>query len=150
MAAPAIENSGRETVITFEDLHIQGQAMGPLPTSYARLTWSENAWFMTKDFFSCVRAGDRFGLFNARSGDITIESKRLFDLKGLSFCTLWSDTTQLIVEGWEDQVRKYATTLTMKQFSVTPFNLDYHAIDRVELKPGGTHIAVNPITLFFK
>ena len=31
MAAAGAENS-REIVITFEDLHAQGQAMGPLPS----------------------------------------------------------------------------------------------------------------------
>lgn len=147
MTAPDVENGSGETVITFEDLHLQGQALGPLPANYAGFTWSESAWFMTKDFSSSV---SRFGLFNAHSGDITIEGKHLFDLKRLSLCTLWRDTAQVLVEGWEKEVRKYATTLTVKQYSMTSFNLDYHAIDRVELKPGGAHIVVNRITVFIR
>lgn len=147
MPAPGMESSGRETVITFEDLDMQGQAMGPLPSGYAGFAWSDKAWFMTRHFFSSVCPGARFGLFNAHSSDITIESKHLFDLKALSLCTLWTDTTQVLVEGWENQVRKYATTLTVKQSPVTSFNLDYHAIDRIELKPYGAHIVVNPITI---
>ena len=150
MSTPGIENSGREMVITFEDLDMQGQAMGPLPSGYTGLKWSDSAWFMTRHFSSSVCPGARFGLFNAHSRDITIESKHLFDLKALSLCTLWSDTTQVLVEGWENQVRKYATTLTVKQSSVASFNLDYHAIDRVELKPDGAHIVVNPITILWE
>ena len=49
------------------------------------------------------------------------------------------------VEGWEKQVRKYATTLTVKLSSVSPYDLGYRAIDRVELKAGGAHILINPI-----
>jgi hypothetical protein len=147
VSTPGAENSGRAIEITFEDLHLKGQAMGPLPSGYAGFTWSEKAWFMTKDFSS---SASRFGLFNAHSGDITIGSKHLFDFKGLSLCTLWSDTAQVLAEGWEKQVRKYATTLTVKQSSMTPFNLDYHAIDRVELKPGGAHIVVNVIKVFIR
>ncbi len=149
MPTPAAEKSGRAITITFEDLDMHGQPLGPLPRDYAGFTWSDNAWFMTRQFSSMICPGVRFGLFNAHSGDITIESKHLFDLKGLSLCALWSDTAQVLVEGWEKQVRKYATTLTVKQSSMTPFTLDYHAIDRVELKPGGAHIVVNPITVFF-
>jgi hypothetical protein len=143
------ENSG-EIVITFEDLHVQGQKMGPLPSGYAGFTWGENAWFMTRDFSSSVCPRARFGLFNAHSKDITIESKRLFDLKKLSLCTLWTDTVQILVEGWEKQARKYTTTLTLKQSSFTSFKLDYHAIDRVELKAGGAHVLINPISVFLK
>jgi hypothetical protein len=112
MLAPVLESSGREIKITFEDLHEKGQAMGPLPRGYAGFTWSDSAWFMTKNFSSSV---SRFGLFNAHSKDITIASEHLFDLRGLSLCTLWSDTAQVLVEGWEKQVRKHATTLTLKQ-----------------------------------
>ena len=143
---PIVADSG-EIVITFEDLYAQGQAMGPLPSDYMGFAWSDSAWLMTKDFFSSV---SRCGLFNAHNRDVTIESKRLFDLKVLSICTLWSDTAQVLVEGWEKQVRKYATTLTAKQSSMTPFNLDFHAIDRVVLKPGGSHIVVNPITVLIR
>jgi hypothetical protein len=87
---------------------------------------------------------------NAYGRDITIASERSFDLKALSLCTMWKDAIQVLVEGWEKEVRKYTTTLTVKQSSVTLFNLNYHAIDRAELKPGGAHIVVNPIIVVFK
>ena len=149
MAAAGAENS-REIVITFEDLRAQGQAMGPLPSGYAGLMWSDSAWFMTKDFASSVCPRVRCGLLNAHARDITIESTHLFDLKGLSLCALWSDNVQVLVEGWEKQVRRYAETLTAKQDSVTLFNLAYHAIDRVELKAGGAHVLITAIIILFK
>jgi hypothetical protein len=149
MAAPGAENS-REIVITFEDLHAQGRPMGPLPSNYAGLTWSDSAWFMTKDFLSSVCPKVRCGLLNAHGRDITIESEHLFGLRALSLCTLWRDKAQVLVEGWEKQVRKYAETLTAKQTSVTLFNLDYRAIDRVELKAGGAHIVISTITVLFQ
>jgi len=149
MAAPGVENS-REIVITFEDLLAQGQAMGPLPKCYAGLTWSDSAWFMTKEFASSVCPKVRCGLLNAHGRDITIEDKHLFDLKGLSLCALWRDKTQVLVEGWEKQVRKYAETLTAKQDSATLFTLDYRAVDRVQLKAGGAHIVISAITVLIK
>ena len=152
MPPPGVGNSAGESVITFEGPRyaVPGQALGPLPSDYAGLRWGDTAWFMTKDFSSSVCPRGRFGLFNAHSGDITIASEHLFDLKGLSLCTLWSDTAQVLVEGWKKQVRKYATTLAVKQFRVTTFSLDYNAINRMVLKPGGAHIVVNPITVFFR
>ena len=149
MSAPDAKNSGGEIVITFEDLHAQGRAMGPLPSGYAGFTWSESAWFMTRAFSLSV-CGGRFGLLNAHGGDMNVKSKRLFDLKRLSLWTLWKDDAQVLVEGWENEARKYATTLTVKRSSVNPFELDYRAIDRVELKTGGDHIVINPITVFLK
>ena len=46
-------------------------------------------------------------------------------------------------------MRKYARTLTVRQRSVTPFDLDYCSIGRVELNAGGDHVVINPITVFF-
>ena len=51
MTAPDLKNGSREIVITFEDLDAQGQAMGPLPSGYMGFTWSDSAWFMTRDIF---------------------------------------------------------------------------------------------------
>jgi len=107
-------------MITFEDLDAQGHAMGPLPKNYAGFTWSDHAWFMTKSFSFAIYPGVGFGLFNAHSKDITIESTHMFDLKELSLCTLWSEGAQVVVEGWEAQVRKYTTTLVLKRFTDLP------------------------------
>jgi hypothetical protein len=107
MTAPELKNSSGEILITFEDLHLQGQAMGPLPSGYMGFTWSDSAWFMTKAFSSsvCPGAAGKIGLLNAHGKDIRIESKRLFDLKGLSLCTLWTDKAQVCVEGWEKEAK---------------------------------------------
>jgi len=53
------------------------------------------------------------------------------------------------VEGWEQQVRKYARTLTVRHASITAFDLDYRAIDRVGLKGSDAHILINPITISY-
>ncbi len=59
------------------------------------------------------------------------------------------DGAEVVIEAWEEQVRKYTRTLTVKQFIVIAFKLDYHAIDRVEPKTGGAHIVINPIAVSF-
>ena len=41
-------------------------------------------------------------------------------------------------------------TQTVSRTSTTHCALDYRNIDRVELKAGGAHIVVNPITVFVK
>jgi len=149
VAPPYAGTSGREIVITFTDLHMLGQKMGPLPSGYAGLTWSDTAWFVTKEFLSSVCPGAPFGLLNAQGQDITIESERPFDLRALSLCTLWR-STQVLVEGWEKEARKYATTLAAQRISSVRFDLDYGAIDRVALKTDGAHIVINTITVLFK
>ncbi len=141
-------DSGTKTVITFEDLHAVDQKMGPLPSGYAGFTWSENAWFATKQLLSSVCPGVPFGLLNAQGQDITMERKELFHLRTLSLCTLWW-STRVLVEGWEKGVRKYATTLSPQRISPATFDLEYRAIDRVTLKTEGAHILINAITLRF-
>jgi len=99
--------------------------------------------------FAADMCGGRCGLFNAEGKDITVTSERPFDLKTLSVFTLWQDNAQVIVEGWEQQVRKHERTLTVRQPFVTAFDLNFGSIDRLTLKAGGTHMVVNPITVSF-
>ena len=150
MTAPDLKNASGETVITFEDLDLQSQAMGPLPSGYRGFTWSDSAWFMTRAFSLSSGLGGRIGLLNAHGKDITVESKQLFDLKALSLCTLWTDNVRIRVEGWEKEVIKYATTQTVSRASIIRCTLDYRDVDRVELKAGGTHLVITTITVFFK
>ena len=147
MVPPNVEDSGKDTVITFEDLDAQHQAMGPLPSGYMGFTWSDSAWFVTRAFSSSVCPGVRIGLLNAHGRDITMKSKQLFDLKGWSFCTLWAHTAQVLLEGWEKEVRKYATIQTVSRASTIKCALDYRGVDRVELKAGGTHLVITTITV---
>jgi len=91
----------------------------------------------------------QIGLLNANGKDITIESKHPFDLKGLSLCALWADKAEVRLEGWEKEVRKYATTQTVSRALITHCALDYRGIDRVELKPGGVHLVINTIQCFY-
>ena len=148
MTGPYIKNGSGETVITFGDLHLEDRVMGPLPSGYMGFTWSDSAWVTSKVFSSSF--GGLAGLLNAHGKDITIESKNLFDLKGLSLCGLWADKTQVSVEGWEKEVRRYATTQTVSRASVIQCALDYRDVDRVELKAGGKHIMVTSITVFIR
>lgn len=150
MTAPDLKNGSGETVITFEDLHVQGQVMGPLPGGYRGFTWSDSAWFMTKAFSSSVCTAGQIGLLNADGKDITIESTHPFDLKGLSLCTLWADKAEVRVEGWEKEVRKYATTLTVSRVPTTRCALDYRGIDRVELKAGSAHLVISTINVVIR
>lgn len=147
MTAPELKNDSGETVITFEDLDVQGQAMGPLPSGYRGFTWSDSAWFMTRAFSLSAGLGGRIGLLNAHGKDVTIESKHLFDLKELSLCALWTDNARVRVEGWEKKVIKYATTQTLSRVSTTRCALDYRDVDRVELKADGTHMVITTIAV---
>ena len=149
MAEAGAENS-KEMVITFQDLDLPGRAMGPLPSGYNGFTWSASAWFMTRAFLSSFCPGSQIGLLNANGQDVTIESKALFDLKGLSLCALWKDKARVVVEGWAKGVRKYATTQTVSLGSTTHCALDYRRVDRVEIKTGGAHIVIGTITVLFQ
>ena len=152
MTAPDLKNGSGDTVITFEDLHLQGQAMGPLPSGYMGFIWSDSAWFMTKAFSSsiCPGAVGQIGLLNAHGKDITIESERPFDLKGLSLCTLWTDKAQILIEGWEKEVRKYATTQVVSRALTIRCALDYRDVDRVELKADGVHMVISTINVLVR
>jgi hypothetical protein len=151
VTAPDLKNGSGDTIITFEDLHLRGQAMGPLPSSYMGFIWSDSAWFMTKAFSSSVwPGGGRSGLLNAHGKDIIIESKRLFDLKGLSLCTLWTDKAQILMEGWEKEVRKYATTRVVSRVLSIRCALDYRDVDRVELKANGVHMMISTINVLVR
>jgi hypothetical protein len=149
VVTPIVADSGSEIVITFEDLYEQDQAMGPVPSGYRGFTWSDSAWFMTREFSSSVCPGVRVGLLNAHGKDITIGSNHPFDLKGLSLCTLWAYNARVRVEGWEKKVIKYTTTQTVSRGSTTHCALDYRGVDRVELKVGGTHLVITAITVLF-
>ncbi len=141
------ENGIEEVLITFEDLDAQGQATGPLPSGYRGFTWSDSAWFMNRALCSSICPGSRAGLLNADAEDVTIRSSHRFDLTGLALCALWTDTAQVNVEGWENEVRKYSTTQTVSRGSTTRCTLDYRGIDRVELKADGTHLMITAITM---
>lgn len=150
MSAPDIKKSSGKILITFEDLDAQSQPTGPLPSGYMGFTWSDSAWFMNRAFSSSVCPGVGTGLLNAHGKDITIESKQLFDLKRLSLCTLWAYNVQVLLEGWEKEVRKYATTQAVSRTSTMRCALDYRDVDRVELKTGGTHLVITDIAVLFK
>jgi hypothetical protein len=151
VTAQDLTNGSGDTVITFEDLHLQDQAMGPLPSGYMGFIWSDSAWFVTKAFSSSIwPGGGRIGLLNAHGKDIIMESKRPFDLKGLSLCTLWTDKAQVLVEGWEKEVRKYATTQVVSRALTIRCALDYRDVDRVELKANGVHLVISTINVLVR
>jgi len=150
VTTPDLKNNSKEIPITFEDLHLQDRAMGPIPRGYMGFTWSDSAWFMNTAYSSSVCPGVRIGLLNAHGRDITIENNHLFDLKGLSLCTLWAYNAQVLLEGWEKEVRKYATIQAAPRGSTTRCALDYRGVDHVELKAGGTYLVITAITFLFK
>jgi hypothetical protein len=150
VTTPDLKNNSKEIPITFEDLHLQDRAMGPIPSGYMGFTWSDSAWFMNTAYSSSVCPGVRIGLLNAHGRDITIENNHLFDLKGLSLCTLWAYNAQVLLEGWEKEVRKYATIQTVSRTSTMQYAVNYPGVDRVELKAGGTHLVISTISVLFK
>ena len=150
MVRPSAENSIREFVITFEDLCGKGKFMGPLPSGYAGFTWSDHAWFVTKNCSSSLCVSGQAALLNAGGEDLTVKSERLLDLKGLFVSSLWSETAEVLLEGWEKDVRKYATTLTVRRNTATWAEMGFGGIDRLEIKAGRTHVLIDDIAVLFR
>lgn len=146
---PNAPDRSREIVITFEDLYGRGQLMGPLPRGYAGFTWSESAWFMTREYSSSVRPGHA-ALFNAHGEDLFFEREHPFGLKELSLSLLWMSTIEIMVEGWEKGMSKFAETATARKNAAIRLKLDFRDVDRVGLKSGGDHVVIHAVTVVFK
>jgi len=136
-----------QTVITFEDLYEYGKQMGALPEGYAGLRWSNEACFLTKEFRGAVATANRVGLFNTHGRDISIESERPFDLVGLSLCSLWTDFVSIDLEGWQESMIKYATTIPVRQGVATVLSPGWSNIEQLQFRTGGKHFVVNYITI---
>jgi hypothetical protein len=139
-----------QTTITFEELLKYGEPAGVLPKGYAGLRWSEEAWFITRQFIGGTVTGNQVGLMNAHGRDISVESDRPFDLVGLSFCALWADVISIELEGWEKSMMKYAATIPIRKGVATAFSPDWGNIDQVQFKANRCHFIVNNITIAFR
>jgi len=119
-----------QTIITFEDLYKYSNQMGALPEGYAGLRWSKEAWFLTKEFRGATATANRVGLFDAHGRDISIESELPFDLVGLSLCSLWSDIVSIDLEGWQESMIKYATTIPVRKGVATLLSPGWSNLER--------------------
>jgi len=136
-----------KTVVTFDELYSNSTPTNPLPSGYLGFTWCENAWFLTKGYYSTVHTGHRVVLFNAHGGDLFFERESPFDLTGLSLSSIWEDTATVLVEGWEEGSSKYSRELTVYRSTVARPQLNFKGIDRVSLGAGGFHIMIEDITV---
>ena len=139
-----------KTVITFDDLYSKAAPTGRLPSDYLGFTWCENAWFLTKGYYSAVHTGHRVVLFNAHGGDISFDREQAFDLTGLSLSPIWEDTATVFVEGWEKGSSTYGCEVTIYRNAVARQELDFRGIDRVGLSTGGVHIMVEDISVLLR
>ena len=139
-----------KTVITFDDLYSKAAPTGRLPSDYLGFTWCENAWFLTKGYYSAVHTGHRVVLFNAHGGDISFDREQAFDLTGLSLSPIWEDTATVFVEGWEKGSSTYGREVTIYRNAVARQELDFRGIDRVSLTTGGAHIMVEDISVLLR
>ena len=139
-----------KTVITFDDLHDMARPTGPLPSGYPGFTWCENAWFLTKGYYSTVHTGHRVVLFNAHGGDLFFEREPPFDLTGLSLSSIREDTATVLVEGWEKGSNKYSRELTVYRNAVARPKLSFKGIDRVSLSTGGVHVMVEDVSVLLE
>ncbi len=139
-----------KTVITFDDLYSKAAPTGPLPSDYLGFAWCENAWFLTKRYYSAVHAGHRVVLFNAHGGDISFERERAFDLTGLSLSPIWEAIATVFVEGWEKGSNTYGSEVTVYRNAVARPELDFRGVDRVSLSAGGVHIMVEEISVLYE
>ena len=139
-----------KTVITFDDLYSKAAPTGRLPSDYLGFTWCENAWFLTKGYYSAVHTGHRVVLFNAHGGDISFDREQAFDLTGLSLSPIWEDTATVFVEGWEKGSSTYGREVTIYRNAVARQELDFRGIDRVSLSTGGAHIMVEDISVLLR
>jgi hypothetical protein len=137
-------------VITFDDLYSKAAPTGRLPSDYLGFTWCENAWFLTKGYYSAVHTGHRVVLFNAHGGDISFDREQAFDLTGLSLSPIWEDTATVFVEGWEKGSSTYGREVTIYRNAVARQELDFRGIDRVSLTTGGAHIMVEDISVLLR
>jgi len=89
--SPGNSQKSHESIITFNDLYGIGPSMGPLPHLYAGFTWSQSAWFLTREQMPSLRAAQPVVLFNAQGKDLFFEAKRSFDLRNMLLSALWDD-----------------------------------------------------------
>jgi hypothetical protein len=139
-----------KTLITFDDLSREGRPTGPLPHGYFGFTWCENAWFLTKGYYSTTHTGRQVALFNAHGGNILFGREPAFDLTGLSLSLVWEDRAPVLVEGWEKGTGKYSRSLTVYRNVVTRPELDFRGIDSIGLSSGGVHIMVEDISVLLE
>ena len=122
-----------ESVITFNDLYSTGESMGPLPHLYAGFTWSQSAWFLTREQMPSLRAAQPVVLFNTQGNDLFFESNKSFELKSMLLSALWDDTCEVLIEGWAKGAKKYASPVELRRHvSVRP-QLAFSSVDRVSL-----------------
>ena len=136
-----------KTVIAFDDLYSKAAPTGRLPSDYLGFTWCENAWFLTKGYYSAVHTGHRVVLFNAHGGDISFDREQAFDLTGLSLSPIWEDVATVFVEGWKKGSGTYSREVAIYRNAVARQELNFRGVDRVSLSTGGVHIMVEDISV---
>jgi hypothetical protein len=142
-----VYQKSRERVITFGSLCSQGQPIGPVPEGYKSFVWSHSAWFMVREHAPVAKAAEPAFLFNAHGKDLFFKKRERFTLKDLLLSALWVDESAILIEAWERGIRRYSESLVLKRNIFIRPALGFASIDRVGLRGGGDHFAIQTITV---
>ena len=139
-----------ELVITFNDLCGTGQPMGPLPHLYAGFSWSQSAWFLTREQMPSLRTAQQAVLFNDQGKDLFFESQKPFGLGSMLLSALWDNSCEVLIEGWANGVRGYTAPIALNKNVSVRTQLAFSGVDRVSLITRGRNVAVHSITVLVK
>jgi len=145
--SPGNSQKSHESIITFNDLYGIGPSMGPLPHLYAGFTWSQSAWFLTREQMPSLRAAQPVVLFNAQGKDLFFEAKRSFDLRNMLLSALWDDNCEVLIEGWAKGAKRYAAPVALRRNVSIGHQLAFSNVDRVSVITRGINVAIHAITV---
>jgi len=124
--------------------------MGPLPHLYAGFTWSQSAWFLTREQMPSLRAAQPVVLFNAQGKDLFFESERPFDLRNMLLSALWDDNCEVLIAGWAKGVMRYEAPAALRRHVSVRSQLAFSSVDRVSLITRGGNVAIHAVTVLVK
>ncbi len=119
------------TVLTFDDI-----GEGFIMSGYGGLNW-DNMWTLNSETYGLPNSGYVKGTvsgpnvaYNAYAEQALV-SDSLFDFNGAYFTAAWNNGLSIHVQGYDANLLKYDTTLTVDTTGPTYFNLGFLGIDKL-------------------
>lgn len=140
---------GAPNCLDFEDLGHSYRTTGQIPEGYQGLAWSKSSYWVTKGLLpgSGYDHGTIGGvsLFTAFGRDVSLSGDK-FSFYGAYITSTWSDTQDVIVEGWRGERRVYTKKIRTHNDRAYWFDFDFKEIDQLRFLPLGTYIVIDNIT----
>ena len=148
--------------IDFEDLNYEYaphllpssngyEGYGKIPNEYGGLSWDSNSFWMTKDYMpnSGYQLGtiDNVSMFNGWGRDVSmsLNSDGYFSSIEM-YLTMARDTSEVIVEGWENNILLYTNSITVYSDKKTFFDFNIpEGIDTFKLRPDDSQMVIDNI-----